>query len=94
MKVTIRYHVGWLGTVPPSAFENEVRQRIVSESEGRAFSLAFEPKPGTGVIAVGDIVSCEGGRPSECRTWEEVIGDSVLPDAWAFLARSYGHASR
>jgi hypothetical protein len=94
MQVFIRYHVGWLGNVPPSAFENEVRTKLVTESSGRPFELRFESRPGVGFIALDDQVSCIGTRRAECADWQETIGNELIPEAWEALASRYGHAAR
>lgn len=94
IQVTICYHVGWLGPVPPSAFETEVRQRLIADAEGAAFSLDFRPKPGVGILGTDEQVLVESSRPRDATQWTEVIGSAILPEAWEAVARRFGYAAR
>jgi hypothetical protein len=80
--------------VPPSAFENEIREKIVAESMGRAFELRFEPRPGFGFIGPDQHVVCSGARNAECLDWQDTIANALVPEAYEALARRFGHAAR
>ena len=82
MRVMVTYYIGALGPIPRAAFEAELRQQIALEADGLKFELFFNAKPGIGLVASNQQVRCEDGDDGECRDWEEVIGNEILPEVF------------
>lgn len=89
MFVKITYHVGSLGPVPPSAFESEVRESLVRESNGDAFTLQFVPMPGFGILPLDEQIQVGGAKQNVCAAWLETIGNELVPSAFAVCLKRF-----
>lgn len=89
MFVKICYHVGALGTLPPSAFETELRESIVREAGGQAFTLTFEARPGFGMVPIDEQVQVGDGHRATCSDWLDTIGNQLIPESFASVRKRY-----